>query len=171
MLTATAGGPKGSVSDVPGCPLSPGQVLGSPLGQLSAHPGAALLGAHSDWGGFTHSTAPLQLPLGPAGGVVAWLQASGLEVDLSQLCQTAFPPRGAPRGPSSSPVSPFPSAPSHTWWAQCLHSFTARRIPFDEVRGGRRSGSACSGTFAGAAASYFVPDCSAVGFPTSHSHF
>lgn len=78
MLTATAGGPKGSVSDVPGCPLSQGQVLGSPLGQLSAHPGVALLGAHSDWGGFHTQHSPSAASLGSrrwGGGVAPGLRA------------------------------------------------------------------------------------------------
>lgn len=75
-------GPKDSVSDVPGCPMSPGQVLGSPLWQhcegLTPTRGfqtrhsssAAAFGSHR-WGGS---------------------RPQGLKRALSQLCPTALPP-------------------------------------------------------------------------------
>ena len=165
MLTAAAGAPKDSVSDVPGCPVSPGQVPGSPLGQLSGCPAAALLGAHPN-GGVPTQHSPSAASFGSHRWGGSRLQ--GLKQDPSQLCPTALPPRGALWGPSSSPVSPFPAAPPHTRWVHCSHHFTARHIPFGEVRGGRRWRSVCDGAFA-AAAPYFSPDCSAMGFPTSHS--
>lgn len=128
------------------------------LGQLSGRPVAVLLGAHPHRG-VSRSAQPLCSFLWVL--QVVWVQASG-------LYPSAFPPQHS--GVilalllTHSPQHP----PTHGGYT--AHT-TLQQGTFPSMRWGAAGGGGqCGSTFA-AAASHFSPDCSAVGFPTSHSPF
>lgn len=163
-------GPKDSVSDVPGCPMSPGQVLGSPLRQLSSCPVATLRGAHPDRG-FSDSAQLLCSCLWVP--QVGRVQASGLEAGPVPALSNC-PPTLSAKSSGAFPVLLLPHSPQHnpTCGGRTAHT-TWQRGTFPSVRwlvAGRRWRSAWGGTFA-AAAPHFSPDCSAVGFPASQRPF